>query len=314
MRSLKLSVLRSLKPYVCPFRQSSNQRAWWLFARGKDSNRDSIKTLISSKLQISLTVQNILNLVNMTPLRHDDEVAIGPTIPVGARAGTLTERINPRSIVAPRPINSPVKLPTISPLCRCHQSSFSAHHLDLDAVNAALFHHLRCMAMSSSNMFPAFLENSPSSNNLASLPRQAPSPIAQHPVNQQANGAGVNGVNGMSVGLPMNAGHQMDLNVLFDQVEDLSQLLKENRERTQAIIASAEELAVSHFHLRWTATSLYSVVHLKLCEFLLMTVDLDSCGSVRCQPDVAAGKWRHHGFVTTILTPNPATYMQPGHG
>lgn len=94
-------------------------------------------------------------------------------------------------------------------------------------------------------MFPAFLDNASSSTNLAALPRQAPPPIAQHQVNPQANGAAVNGMNGMNVGLPMNAGHQMDLNVLFNQVEELSQLLKENREKTQAIIASAEELAVS---------------------------------------------------------------------
>ena len=93
--------------------------------------------------------------------------------------------------------------------------------------------------MNNPNMFPAFLDNSPGPT------RQSPSPMAQHQVNAQVNGAGMNGMNGMNVALPMNAGHQMDLNVLFNQVEELSQLLRENREKTQAIIASAEELAVS---------------------------------------------------------------------
>lgn len=101
------------------------------------------------------------------------------------------------------------------------------------------------MAVANANMFPNFLDNSPSSANLAALPRQSPLPIAQHQVNAQVNGAGMNGMNGMNVALPMNAGHQMDLNVLFTQVEELSQLLRENREKTQEIIASAEELAVS---------------------------------------------------------------------
>ncbi len=127
---------------------------------------------------------------------------------------------------------------------RRRSNSFSNETpFDLNAVKEALVK-LEQQAMSNPNMFPAFLDSSPTSNNLAGLPRQSPSPIAQHQVNQQVNGAGMNGMNGMNVSLPMNAGHQMDLNLLFNQVEELSQLLKENREKTQAIIASAEELAV----------------------------------------------------------------------
>ena len=79
----------------------------------------------------------------------------------------------------------------------------------------------------------------------------------------------MNGMNGMNVGLPMNAGHQMDLNVLFNQVEELSQLLKENREKTQAIIASAEELAVSHIcyvsFYKFLFPALELLIALKLC-------------------------------------------------
>ena len=43
----------------------------------------------------------------------------------------------------------------------------------------------------------------------------------------------------------MIAGQQMDVNFLYQKVVELSEVLKDNREKTQAIIASAEELAVS---------------------------------------------------------------------
>ena len=56
--------------------------------------------------------------------------------------------------------------------------------------------------------------------------------------NGSSNGAGING------GLPMIAGQQMDVNFLFQKVMELSEVLKENREKTQGIVAGAEELAV----------------------------------------------------------------------
>ena len=43
----------------------------------------------------------------------------------------------------------------------------------------------------------------------------------------------------------MIAGQQMDVNFLYQKVVELSEVLKDNREKTQAIITSAEELAVS---------------------------------------------------------------------
>lgn len=43
----------------------------------------------------------------------------------------------------------------------------------------------------------------------------------------------------------MIAGQQMDVNFLYQKVVELSEVLRDNREKTQAIIASAEELAVS---------------------------------------------------------------------
>lgn len=57
-------------------------------------------------------------------------------------------------------------------------------------------------------------------------------------------GAAANGMNGM----PSNAGQQMDINLVFQKVLELSEQLKENREKTQGIVASAEELAVSVSH------------------------------------------------------------------
>lgn len=49
----------------------------------------------------------------------------------------------------------------------------------------------------------------------------------------------------MNVGMPMNAGQQMDVNLLYQKVVELSEVLKENREKTQGIVLGAEELAVS---------------------------------------------------------------------
>ena len=87
--------------------------------------------------------------------------------------------------------------------------------------------------------FPSFLDTSSNSN--SSVSRLAPSPITQQQqqqVNANGNGAAMNG-------LPMIAGQQMDVNFLYQKVVELSEVLKENREKTQAIISSAEELAVS---------------------------------------------------------------------
>ncbi len=67
----------------------------------------------------------------------------------------------------------------------------------------------------------------------------APSPMAQQ--QQQVNGNG-NGMNGM----PIVAGQQMDVNLLYQKVMELSEVLKENREKTQGIVNGAEDLAVSN--------------------------------------------------------------------
>ncbi|KAL9013082.1 MAG: hypothetical protein Q9173_002198 [Seirophora scorigena] len=65
---------------------------------------------------------------------------------------------------------------------------------------------------------------------------------ARGPPTQQVNGNG-GPMNGLNLSMPMNAGHQMDVNMLYQKVLELSEVLKENRERTHGIVAGAEELA-----------------------------------------------------------------------
>ena len=99
------------------------------------------------------------------------------------------------------------------------------------------------------NMFPSFLDTNTGSGPNSNMQRTSPlgAPQQQHQVN--GTGGGMNGMgsgmnNGMS-GLPMNAGQQMDVNMLYQKVLELSDVLRDNRERTHGIVAGAEELAVS---------------------------------------------------------------------
>ena len=94
--------------------------------------------------------------------------------------------------------------------------------------------------MSFPNSFPSFLENNGSNNGAGGVQRQAPSPGP----NAAANGGGA-GINGMGVGLPMNAGQQADVNLVYQKLMELSDVLKDNREKTQGIVKGAEEIAVS---------------------------------------------------------------------
>ncbi|KAL2006400.1 hypothetical protein VTN00DRAFT_9068 [Thermoascus crustaceus] len=90
-----------------------------------------------------------------------------------------------------------------------------------------------------SGIFTNYTDNSPNTPNLANIPRQSPSPSPQHTPGQ-VNGGG--GMAGMNMGMPMNAGHQMDINYLWEMVQELSEVLKYNREMTKGIISSAEEI------------------------------------------------------------------------
>ena len=106
------------------------------------------------------------------------------------------------------------------------------------------------MSLNATNgSFPTFHE-SPAGN--GPVQRQAPSPMQQ---GQQGGNNGVNGagqvMNGMGAGMPVNAGQQMDVNMVYQRLMELSEVLKENRERTQGIVAGAEELAVCTDFLDW---------------------------------------------------------------
>lgn len=110
--------------------------------------------------------------------------------------------------------------------------------------------------MANNNIFPSFLDTSSNTNTSGAGPRSAPSPTGQQqqqPGNN-GNGAGLNG-------LPMLAGQQMDVNFLYQRVVELSEVLRGNREKTQAIITGAEELGVRAFptqfpRVQWPQASL----------------------------------------------------------
>ncbi|MCJ1398095.1 hypothetical protein MMC11_001292 [Xylographa trunciseda] len=98
------------------------------------------------------------------------------------------------------------------------------------------------MSLNATNgSFPSFYEGPPTNG---PVQRQAPSPMQQ---GQPGGNNGVNGVgqamNGMGVGMPANAGQQMDVNMVYQRLMELSEVLRDNRERTQGIVAGAEELA-----------------------------------------------------------------------
>lgn len=86
---------------------------------------------------------------------------------------------------------------------------------------------------SGSSVFSGYVDNS-------SVPRPPMSPALSH-TSSQANGSAMPGMNG---NVPMNAGHQMDLQHLYDMVLELSDVLKNNREMTKNIVSSAEDLMV----------------------------------------------------------------------
>ncbi|KAG2415260.1 hypothetical protein HFD88_006451 [Aspergillus terreus] len=116
-------------------------------------------------------------------------------------------------------------------------------HLNRAFDEAAMsMNHNSGMAGSNSGQGPVFsniVENLPASSNMANPPRQSLPPAMPH-TSAQVNGAGMAGMN---AGMPMNAGHQMDLHHLYDMVLELSDVLKNNREMTNSIVATAEEMS-----------------------------------------------------------------------
>lgn len=116
--------------------------------------------------------------------------------------------------------------------------------------------------------------------------RRFPSPMSQQQqqVNTNGNSAAMNGV-------PMIAGQQMDVNFLYQKVCELSEVLKENRERTQGIISSAEELAVStHTQLHGCAIQMstkpsrfhWLIRHL-VCRRVLLPMELPLSSRSQCR-------------------------------
>lgn len=77
-------------------------------------------------------------------------------------------------------------------------------------------------------------------SNMSPVPRHSPSP----PSPAMPSNVGAN-MSAMNAAMPMNAGHQMDLSYLCDMVNELSGVLKNNRDLTNGIITSAEDIAVS---------------------------------------------------------------------
>ncbi|KAK3070975.1 hypothetical protein LTS18_014962, partial [Coniosporium uncinatum] len=87
------------------------------------------------------------------------------------------------------------------------------------------------------NNFANFLDNG--SNNIGNnVPRQAPSPNAgQHQTNGMGAGAG-----GFTGGIPQ-AGHQMDINIMWGWIQQLSEVLQEERQQSATLVAAAQRLA-----------------------------------------------------------------------
>ncbi|RHZ66692.1 hypothetical protein CDV55_105851 [Aspergillus turcosus] len=104
-------------------------------------------------------------------------------------------------------------------------------------------------------MFSNYVDNTGNSANLPNASRQSMSPAMPSP-STQVNGGGMPGMN---AGIPMNAGHQMDLHHLYEMVLELSEVLKNNRETTKSIVSTAEEIMV-----RWSDREGYTVA-LRIC-------------------------------------------------
>lgn len=94
--------------------------------------------------------------------------------------------------------------------------------------------------VNNTNHFPGFI-NTTDTNNVGSNARQAASPTVQHSPNQ-FNGNSLVNTNHAPALIP--AGYQMDVNYLFEAFQALSEQLRQNRELTNGIVRSAEEVMV----------------------------------------------------------------------
>lgn len=99
-------------------------------------------------------------------------------------------------------------------------------------------------AAESANSFPAFFDNA--SGGVSSNITRQPSPAAMQ--QHQANGVGAAGAAGsinMLNGLPQ-AGQQMDINILYNLVLQLSEELSNNRNHVSSLIDAVQRLQVGY--------------------------------------------------------------------
>ncbi|KAK5305141.1 hypothetical protein LTR99_004207 [Exophiala xenobiotica] len=89
------------------------------------------------------------------------------------------------------------------------------------------------MANNNNNAFP------PLDTSMTGPNRNATSPTISHP-GSAANGNGAGPANYMAT-LPV--GHQQDLNFLYNQIQELGALLRNNREQVDSVTRTAEEVA-----------------------------------------------------------------------
>ncbi|CAG8090390.1 unnamed protein product [Penicillium olsonii] len=122
--------------------------------------------------------------------------------------------------------------------------SFTPNDPALEELNLAFANadvSMNTNGMASNGTGPGgYYENTSGAVNMANMPsRQTPSPSpSQSSGASQING----GMGAMGAGIPMNAGHQMDLHHLYEMVMELSDVLRNNRDVTKNIVANAEEI------------------------------------------------------------------------
>ena len=75
------------------------------------------------------------------------------------------------------------------------------------------------------------------------IPMSGPNRSSPSPTNSVAS-AQANSGNAANYASPLPAGHQQDLNYLYSQIQELSAVLKSNREKTAVLTKAAEEIGV----------------------------------------------------------------------
>ncbi len=114
------------------------------------------------------------------------------------------------------------------------------YHLDSEEAHREAWREARRPRLSLHKMSAANNSN----NNLFET-RQAPSSPASSHAGASAGQMNGNSIAGTGYMPPLPAGHQQDLNYLYSQIQELSGILRSNREKVNGITKTAEEVAVS---------------------------------------------------------------------